>query len=314
MLTIFPRNKLCLPILRSFRSKPLIFYSKTLRSIHIPHYRYIYNTKLSWEQQNKKSVQNEIKEKFPILQKSNISQLHDGNLIHKEKQLSTKMFTIPNIITMTRIACTPFIGYFIVANNLTTAILFFSYSCITDFLDGYIARTYNLNSIAGTILDPIADKLLMVVTTIALSLPPGPQLVPLGIAGLILGRDIMLGLSGFVLRFVSMKQRYGSVSWRSYWDLFNFPSVVVKPTVISKWNTFLQMIYLGTGVLILLVDHLKDNKENMDDDYENGQAKSKNTLKDGFKWMGYIVGTTTILSGGSYLFSTKAVKFLPKVR
>lgn len=225
----------------------------------------------------------------------------------QQTTLKTSVFTVPNILTMSRIACTPLIGNYIWTNNLTPALGLFAYSCVTDFLDGYIARKYKLKSVAGTILDPIADKLLMIVTTVSLAIPPGPQLLPLPIAGLILGRDVLLGLSALYFRYASMRQKYMKISWASYWDFFHYPSAEVKPTLISKYNTFFQMIYLGLGVLLLM---LKNRQE------EQGvSADSKVDLKaleEYFKWMGYLVAITTVWSGGSYVFSKDAVKFLKK--
>lgn len=226
----------------------------------------------------------------------------------KQTELKTSIFTLPNVLTMSRIACTPFIGHYILSNNLTPAFGLFAYSCVTDFLDGYIARKYKLKSVAGTILDPIADKLLMIVTTVSLGFPPGPQLIPLPIAMLILGRDVCLGLSALYFRYASMKQRYSTITWSSYWDFFHYPSAEVKPTQISKYNTFFQMIYLGVGVLLLM---MKNEEEKVDENLESNK-KISDKLIDCFTWMGYFVAMTTVLSGGSYVFSKDAVKFLKK--
>ncbi|QLL31629.1 hypothetical protein HG536_0B04930 [Torulaspora globosa] len=224
----------------------------------------------------------------------------------EEKALNTSVFTVPNVLTMTRIACTPFIGHYIWTNNLTPALGLFAYSCLTDFLDGHIARKYKLKSVAGTILDPIADKLLMIVTTISLAVPPGPQLIPLPIAGLILGRDVLLGLSALYFRYASMRQKYRKISWASYWDFFHYPSAEVKPTLISKYNTLFQMVYLGLGVLVLILKNREEEEE------RGNEAVSSKSLAECFEWMGYLVAITTIFSGGSYVFSRDAVKFLKK--
>lgn len=224
---------------------------------------------------------------------------------------SSNFFTLPNIITLTRIGCTPFIGQFIMTNQLTPALALFGYSCVTDFLDGYIARKWNMKSVAGTILDPIADKLLMVITTLALTVPMGPQIIPICIASLILGRDFMLGVSGIIMRFTSLNRVYGNVTWSSYWNLTKFPSVEVKPTLISKWNTFLQMIYLGCGGLLLLIKNENDLVNEDDSQLKQLVHTHRESINTGFTWLGYIVGTTTVLSGTSYIFSKKAVTILP---
>lgn len=226
----------------------------------------------------------------------------------QEKGLKTSVFTVPNVLTMTRIACTPFIGHYIWTNNLTPALGLFAYSCVTDFLDGHIARKYKLKSVAGTILDPIADKLLMIVTTVSLTVPPGPQLIPLSIAGLILGRDVLLGLSALYFRYASMRQKYMKISWTSYWDFFHYPSAEVKPTLISKYNTLFQMIYLGLGVLLLIVKNMEEEEE----ERANEARISSESLARYFEWVGYLVAVTTVFSGGSYVFSKDAVKFLKR--
>lgn len=235
-----------------------------------------------------------------------------GKRPYSDLKVNKKDFlTIPNVITITRIATTPMIGYFLLNNQLVPALSLFAYSSITDFLDGYIARRYNMKSDAGTILDPMADKLLMIITTAALALPPGPQVIPIGIASLILGRDILMGFSAIFIRYASLKQKYHFVTWKSFWDFFKYPSAVVKPLTISKWNTFLQMIYLGLAVFIMILDQYDTKVQEANK--QKDTTLDINTLKTGFSWLGYIVGATTVISGTSYVFSKSAVTFIKKI-
>ena len=71
---------------------------------------------------------------------------------------------IPNIITSVRIALLPFVYLFYLTNFIPysqyIAIAIFLVAAVTDFLDGKIARKYNLVSNIGKMLDPIADKML----------------------------------------------------------------------------------------------------------------------------------------------------------
>ena len=64
-------------------------------------------------------------------------------------------------------------------------------------------------------------------------------------AVLILGRDVMLGISALYYRYVSLPP---PKTFLRFWD-FSLPSAEVRPTVISKYNTFLQMAYLGSGLI-----------------------------------------------------------------
>ena len=75
------------------------------------------------------------------------------------------MKNIPNILTIIRIVLVPLFLFFAFASfcpgNLYIAFAIFTVACITDFLDGYLARKYNVVSNIGKFLDPIADKVLM---------------------------------------------------------------------------------------------------------------------------------------------------------
>ncbi|AMD20499.1 HDL245Cp [Eremothecium sinecaudum] len=233
------------------------------------------------------------------------STLKPNDLNPKKPKFTASAWTIPNALTISRIATAPLVGYCIITNSIVPAFCLFTYSCVTDFLDGYIARKYNIRSMAGTILDPIADKFLMIVSTVALTFPPGPQLIPLWIASLILGRDILLGLSAIYFRYASMIYAYSKVSWGSFWNIISYPSAEVRPTMISKVNTLLQMVYLGWAVVLLMIgteDKDKDTKE----------PPANGWLYKGFTYLGYLVGTTTVLSGASYVFNKNTVKYFKR--
>jgi cardiolipin synthase len=84
------------------------------------------------------------------------------------------MYNIANILTISRIALIPIIIAFILifpTNELfrMSAFILYSICGISDFLDGWIARKYNLHSRLGRMLDPIADKLLITVILLALT-------------------------------------------------------------------------------------------------------------------------------------------------
>ena len=75
-----------------------------------------------------------------------------------------KIYTIPNIITFIRIILIPIILYLLFSENPNIVLLaggLFIVSSISDYFDGYLARVLNQSSKLGTLLDPIADKLLI---------------------------------------------------------------------------------------------------------------------------------------------------------
>ena len=76
-----------------------------------------------------------------------------------------KIANIPNILTLLRILIIPIILVFLEIDNefyRWLALLLYIIACISDFLDGYFARKYEIESSFGRFLDPIADKILVV--------------------------------------------------------------------------------------------------------------------------------------------------------
>jgi CDP-diacylglycerol--glycerol-3-phosphate 3-phosphatidyltransferase len=115
--------------------------------------------------------------------------------------------TTANKITILRILLIPFfvveLIYYVETGNeihRLVAILSFAIAAILDGVDGYIARHYNQISELGKILDPLADKLLLVSGIVALSFNHGTFLgqIPLWLTGTIIGRDFLI-LIGMVV-------------------------------------------------------------------------------------------------------------------
>jgi cardiolipin synthase (CMP-forming) len=139
--------------------------------------------------------------------------------------------TTANKITILRILLIPFfvveVLYYVETGNEVhrlLAILSFAVTAILDGVDGYIARRYNQKSELGAILDPLADKLLLVSGVVLLSFDNTPRLgqIPLWLTGTIIGRDLLLLIGIMVIRFTVGK-------------------VTVHPRLIGKIATVLQM-------------------------------------------------------------------------
>ncbi|EJT81769.1 phosphatidyl synthase [Gaeumannomyces tritici R3-111a-1] len=79
------------------------------------------------------------------------------------------IYTIPNMLTASRLVAAPIIGYAILHDQHALALGLFAYAGLSDLLDGWIARRWNLGTVVGTIIDPMADKTLMLVLTLSLA-------------------------------------------------------------------------------------------------------------------------------------------------
>ncbi len=140
--------------------------------------------------------------------------------------------TTANKITILRILLVPFfvvqVLYYLEEGNelfRLLAILSFAIAAVSDGVDGYIARRYHQRSELGAILDPLADKLLLVSGIILLSLDNRPHLarLPLYLAGTVFGRDLLILVGTGVIYYIC-----GKVAIRTHW--------------IGKIATVLQMI------------------------------------------------------------------------
>ncbi|MCX6894655.1 MAG: CDP-alcohol phosphatidyltransferase family protein [Verrucomicrobia bacterium] len=139
--------------------------------------------------------------------------------------------TTANKVTILRMLLIPFfvveVLYYVRTGNESyrfAALLCFAVAAICDGVDGYIARRYNQWSELGTILDPLADKLLLVSGIVLLSFDHSPWLeqIPLWLAGTIIGRDLIILIGLIVIQFTVGK-------------------VKVRPHLTGKIATVLQM-------------------------------------------------------------------------
>jgi cardiolipin synthase len=164
---------------------------------------------------------------------------------HTQRQrpaLRENIYTTPNLLTLSRIAACPALGWAILSDNYAAATGLLLYAGITDWLDGFLARKYHTTSVLGTILDPAADKALVGTLVITLTMQ---GLLPSPLATIIIGRDLLLALSAFYIRYTSLPP---PKTFQRYWD-FSIPSAEVHPTAISKVNTALQLLLLGSTTI-----------------------------------------------------------------
>ncbi|MCD6327361.1 CDP-diacylglycerol--glycerol-3-phosphate 3-phosphatidyltransferase [bacterium] len=106
--------------------------------------------------------------------------------------MTSAFFTLPNMITISRIFLAPIIVVLLISpfgvNTLVTAAVFL-FAAATDWLDGRLARRYNQVTTLGTLLDPVADKLLVMAALVALA---SMQKVPALVVVALVGRDLVV--------------------------------------------------------------------------------------------------------------------------
>lgn len=134
---------------------------------------------------------------------------------------------LPNLITLSRIALTPVFVLLLNEGDYFLALLVFAVAGVSDGLDGFIAKRFQFKSRFGAILDPAADKILLVSAYVMLTLLDH---LPVWLVIVVVFRDLLI-VGGYLV----YTSTYGPVQMRPSW--------------ISKINTFMQ-IALVVAVLL----------------------------------------------------------------
>ena len=101
------------------------------------------------------------------------------------------IFTVPNVISLLRILSIPLIAYLVANRHLIISLVVMLISALSDGVDGIIARRFNQVSKLGQILDPVADRLLILCSVLALSIA---SILPWWLLALVGARDVLMGL------------------------------------------------------------------------------------------------------------------------
>jgi cardiolipin synthase len=164
--------------------------------------------------------------------------------------------TIPNAISVARIAAAPVFGW-LWARGETAAVWVFLATVASDFLDGFLARVLDQRSRLGAILDPIADKLLNLVALVV-----GMWLgqVPVWWACVIFGREVVIGF-GVFLGATRYRDRHGPASWQPsrlgkyamLWQSVAVTLIVVGSTLAPAGiRGYVETAILMTALLTLI--------------------------------------------------------------
>jgi cardiolipin synthase len=121
--------------------------------------------------------------------------------------LSRGPWTLPNFITLLRLAALPFFLYAISINRFGVALILFVAAGISDGIDGYLARRFDMRSALGAYLDPIADKLLLMTSYLFLSIPAAVK-IPVWLAFLVISRDLLLLMVALLLILSGSRRRF----------------------------------------------------------------------------------------------------------
>jgi cardiolipin synthase len=141
------------------------------------------------------------------------------------KPVSNDVVTLPNILTFGRVCAVPLAIWLVLKYDCAAATILFILAGLTDALDGWLARRRGISAL-GTLLDPLADKVLLMSMFVTLA---AIHLLPMWLAILVVFRDILIVGGILLLRVLGSP-------------------VAIRPLLISKLNTAAQIALVAVAL------------------------------------------------------------------
>jgi len=147
--------------------------------------------------------------------------------------MSSRIVTVPNMLTVFRMVLIPVFVTLVFYQRFVLALAVFVVAGITDGLDGLLARRFDQRSQLGTVLDPIADKLMLVTAFVVLSMRsvfphplPNHLPIPFWVTIAVISRDVFIVVGAAAINIMTGFRRF-------------------RPSWLGKLNTTVQIIAIG---------------------------------------------------------------------
>ena len=157
--------------------------------------------------------------------------------------MSSRIITVPNLLTVFRMVLIPVFVSLLFYQRFVLALAVFISAGVTDGLDGLLARRFNQKSQLGTILDPIADKLMLVTAFVVLSMRsvfpqplPSHLPVPFWVTVAVISRDVFILVGAAAINIVT--------GFRGF-----------RPSILGKINTVVQIFAIGAIIFAASVPY-----------------------------------------------------------
>jgi cardiolipin synthase len=150
----------------------------------------------------------------------------DGSQV--SRSTPTVLLTLPNVITFARLCVVPLAVWLVMDHHFAAAFFLFLAAGLSDAVDGWLARRKGGGNTVGALLDPVADKTLLVSMYVTLA---AVAVLPDWLAVLVVFRDLVI-VGGVVVLSVLGQ------------------SVTIRPLYVSKLNTALQIVLVAVSLLL----------------------------------------------------------------
>jgi cardiolipin synthase len=144
----------------------------------------------------------------------------------------SRFWNAPNLITLTRVALVPVFALMLFQNRAFGALLVILAAGLSDVLDGWAARKWHQTTKVGTLIDPLADKLLLSTAYILLAVRSlgFARVIPLWLTAAVIGRDFVILAGGAVILLIRGRREF-------------------PPSVAGKMSTVMQVVTVFWVVL-----------------------------------------------------------------
>lgn len=166
-----------------------------------------------------------------------------------------RVVTIPNAISIVRLACLPLFLYLLFGReNRAAAAALLGALGATDWIDGFIARHYDQESYLGKILDPVADRLLFFVGIGGILID---GTVPVWLAWMVLVREAVVGATTVVIAVLGARRI--DVTWHgkagTFFLMFAFPFFLASASTVS-WAETARVVAWATAIPGLIFSYI----------------------------------------------------------
>jgi cardiolipin synthase (CMP-forming) len=150
----------------------------------------------------------------------------------------TSVLTVANFLTLLRLILIPVFVTAVYYQHFIWALGIFFFAAVTDGLDGLVARSFNQKTQLGAILDPMADKILLVTAFVILSLPGFTVTppIPFWLTAAAISRDVFIVLGAIVINMTTGFSKF-------------------RPSILGKLNTFVQIVTIVLFLVANAFDH-----------------------------------------------------------
>jgi cardiolipin synthase len=150
----------------------------------------------------------------------------DGSQV--SRSASAGFLTLPNVITFARLCAVPLSVWLVLEEQFAQAFFLFVAAGVSDAVDGWLARRNGGGNTVGALLDPVADKALLVTMYVTLA---AVKVLPDWLAILVVFRDVVIVGGVVVLSLLGQ-------------------TVMIRPLYVSKLNTVLQILLVALALLL----------------------------------------------------------------